>query len=101
MLVMDPTAKSKKPFLLLKPSLKLKKNLRLQPSAKERTLPLPGKKQKNIKNTLLPLIFQKINFQLISIGETLKELILLLNTEIKDIVALATPFLSLKLSNNV
>lgn len=100
-LVMDPTAKNTRPFHSLKPTLKLRKTPKPHLSDNKRTLMLLGKKHKNIKNMLPLLRFQRLNFQLTSIGETSKELISLPNTEIKAIVDLATPFPSLKSSNNV
>jgi hypothetical protein len=98
---MDHIAKNMKPLHLLKHPLKLTKSPKLLLLDNKRTSPLLGKKQENIKNMLLLLIFQRINSQLTSIGEMLVELILLLNIEIKGIVVLATLFLSLKLLNNV
>jgi hypothetical protein len=100
-LVMDPTAKNTRLFHLLKPPLELRKNPKPHLLDNKRTLKPLGMKQKNIKITIAQLRFQSLSFQLISIGETLMELISLLNTEIKAIVDLATPSLSLKLSKIV
>lgn len=61
------------------------------------TLTKPGKKLRNGKSIQVQLKFQSQNYQLTLTGETLVELILLHNIEIRDIVGLAILFHLLKL----
>ena len=94
-----------KPSILLKPKLRkipmLNPNLNIGLSAKclsliKTSLKL-GMKLRNINNTQQLMLFQTINYQRTSIGEMSMVLISQTNIEIKVTVALATPFLSLKL----
>lgn len=94
-------AKNTKLLPLLKQRPKIRKNPKPVLLDNKRISKLLGTKPENIKNTLLPMIFQRVSSQPISIGEMSRELILHPNIEIKDIVAPATLFLSLKSLSNV
>jgi len=99
MLITDHIAKNTRHSPLLKPMLPRSPKLHL---LDKQIISLAlGMKPKSIKNMVPRKIFQKMNYQLTLTGEMSKELISRLSIEIKDIVVLATLFLSLKLSNNV
>lgn len=69
-------------------------------SGEEKDLMRPWLKQGNIKpNTIPQAKFQIMRFLLISIGETSKDLTLLINIETKVTVDHATPSVSLRLLN--
>lgn len=101
MWIMGHIAKNTKHSPLLKHTQRLTKIPQLHLLDNKRISPLLGMRPKSIKNIHLPKIFQRVISQLTLTGEMLTELISLLSIEIKDIAVLATPFLSLKLSNNV
>ena len=99
---MGHIAKKRQLSHLLKLPLRLTKNPKHHPLDKQRILQLHGKKPRSSRKSILQLkLFQKMSSQLTLIGEISKELISLLNIEIKVIVVPATLFLSLKSPNNV
>lgn len=101
MLIMGHIAKSTTNFPLLKLPPRLPRSPKLLLLDNKRTSPPLGMKPESIKNTVLLRIFQRVSSQLTLTGEMLTESISHPSIEIKDIAALATLFLSLKLLNNV
>jgi len=102
MLIMGHIAKKRQRSHLLKLPLRLTKTPKHLPLDNKRISRQHGKKPRSSRKSMHQLkIFQKVSSQLILIGEISKELISLLNIEIKVIVVPATLFLSPKLPNNV
>jgi hypothetical protein len=102
MLIMGHIAKKRQRSHLLKQPLRLTKSPQLLPLDNKRISRLHWTKPRSSRRNIIQLkIFQRLSSQLTLIGEISKELISLLNIEIKVIVVPATLFLSLKLLNNV